>query len=462
MTAIVALLQSAEDVAIVASFLIASDEVQAAIVAAAARGVRVYLMTASEQRLDRGHRGWSATEEERSREHQFLLDELAGNVLVRTAPGFHAKVVIVDPMTNPQGLLLTSNLVYVDLEANLEVGVALEPDEVRSMYRVLRWAFWEAAEHELLEPQRLQSVRAADLVEWERPQEPVVSSNRHQDGIGSTAVQAIRDAQVILASNFGWAADHPVVRELCAAARAGKHVTILARCSKRAKRASPALLELARSGAAVLGHHRLHAKLLQVDLERCLVHSANHVSIEDESNLELGIWTDGARAEALAKILDDWVASAPWRLVAEAQLRDVGSHLIDVSAEGWKEVVVQERIEVVVPPLVAHTALDLDISPDTSTLDPSNHEPARTVEFRWTVAAPRLKRKAREVFREDVVGGRGRTSFEPKVFDERRGRRVVAVSSEAELGAARALVPKVGAQAVVVQQLSKSAQREKQ
>lgn len=446
---VIELLAGAEDVAVLSSFLIASPEVEAAITSAAARDVRVYLLTASEQRLNQEPKSWSETDHERAEEHRALLDRLAGKVLVRTAAGFHAKVVLVDPRTKPRGLILTANLVHVDLEANVEVGVRLDPTETQGIFGVLRWAFWEMAEHELSEPGRLHAIKPAGVVSWRVPSAPIAVKTADHDTIASSICEAVRSAERVVISNFGWAVDHPVVQALVEAVHNGTSVTVLARASSRAKRSIPALLVLARAGARVLGYRRLHAKVVRVEFGPALVHTANFIETRN-SSLEVGVWLDGARADAVSAVVDGWVEDAPWELVTEAELRHVGDRVVEVADGQWHERVVVDEVEVSLPDVESASALDLVASPRLPNASAPDGVVPRTVRFSWTVKAPHLKSGSREVFVEDIDGGKGHTPFDPKVFDERGKRRVVAVTSQAELRKARSLLKKVNADAVVV------------
>lgn len=149
--------EAAQDVVIVSSFLFAHDELEKALLAAARRGVRVYLMTASEMRLKKGM-GRSDFDEEVYKDHCRILDEFAGRVLLRSANHFHAKVLLVDPLTNPMGYLSTANFTNMALSRNQEFVVGLDAEQVRRAFEWLRWEFWEKAEHELREPGKLQTL----------------------------------------------------------------------------------------------------------------------------------------------------------------------------------------------------------------------------------------------------------------------------------------------------------------
>src|SRR5262245_33788150 len=80
-----------------------------ALIEAAKRGVRVYLLVATEARLDKEIRSDDSFGIKTVEEHKRLLDRLAGWVYVRSAEHFHAKFVVADPKSRPHGVLLTAN-----------------------------------------------------------------------------------------------------------------------------------------------------------------------------------------------------------------------------------------------------------------------------------------------------------------------------------------------------------------
>ena len=133
------------------SFLLADKELADAIQRAAERGVRVYVLLASE-----AHLGRKEPEKEFNKscleQHKSMLNRLAGYALFRSAPHFHAKVVVIDPDTASAGILLTANLTTEALERNEELGVELSSAEVIEVSGYLKWAMWESAEHELIDP----------------------------------------------------------------------------------------------------------------------------------------------------------------------------------------------------------------------------------------------------------------------------------------------------------------------
>lgn len=445
--AIVDLLDRAEQKAVVSSFLLADEAVEDALLDAARRGVRGYVLLASEARLER-EPGDGEFDKMVLEQHEAMLARLGGHVLFRSAPHFHTKVVVVDPDTAPAGMLLTANLTKEALERNDELGVVLSPEEVAGVTQYLRWAMWESAEHELVDPaDRFQAARPLGAVSHPEPAQGIVATTPEASTIRAELIRLIDQAQTALSiSSFGWDADHAVVERLCARARDGVAVTVLARVRPASM---TALLALAEAGCTVLGFRWLHAKAICTDKGEAMVMSANLQTDGLDRGFELGVRLEGERAAELRDRLRAWQESAPWRLLHRPTLGDLGrtarlwhdAQLVDVEIE-TAAVVDLGRV-------TATSADDLDAPrppiPDNGELPRMAHE----VRYSWAVAAPSLAAKSKEQ-RPPAKDGEKAGRYELPVFREPGGRVVVAVGSPSEIERARTMLPDVGASAIVV------------
>ncbi len=474
---IVTLLATAERMAVVSSFLLADGEVEDALLDAAGRGVRVYTLLASEARLDR-EPGDGEFERRVLAEHKDMLQRLGGHVFIRSAPHFHAKLILVDPHARPAGLLLTANLTREALERNEELAVELMPDEVKEAAAIVRWALWESAEHELVDPRTFLPVKPLDRVAHPLPAPHILATTASATQIREEAVELIDTAagELIVAS-FGWGAGHPVVELLCARARQGVSLTVLARVRPRTM---PALVALAEAGARVLGFRWLHAKALWGDSGRGLVMSANLETHGLDSGFELGVRLAGKRAAELRKRLNRWSDQAAWELRPAPALGEL-TGVVRVRHEGGLvELDVKPRrpVDLGVFTAASADALIAPEEPEAPCVDGLLHpdHAAHELECRWLVQPPRLHPKATEVTRPvtplqraidagvirvaesrtkevspPAAGKRAKPApHEPSMFEEPGGRRVVAVRSPEELPGARRIMADVGAAAIVV------------
>lgn len=449
-SALCAAIAAAHEVIVVASFLLADEEIQAALVQAAKKGVRVYLVLATETRLEKDLAEDSEFEQRALADHKRMLGSLAGWALVRSAPTFHAKVVLVDPALGGRGFLLTANLTLDALRRNEELAIELTSAESRVVFEHLRWAMWEAAEHEILEPGRLSAV-AGPLKQVPRsePRNGVVAT-LGEPGSGSiraTALDLVGAARrAITVASFGWDADHEVVQALCARAREGLEVTVLARIRPASM---PALLALAQAGARVLGYRWLHAKAIAIDEGAALVMSANLQRHGLDSGFELGVVLQDARAAALRDILRGWARAAPHELRLAPLLGEITG-----AAEVWFD---RKLVPYVITPsapvgadsVIAASADRLESEPRAPRRRAELPRPAHTLALTWTVEAPRLGPGAKEI--KGTLESSA-TPGDPRVFRERDGRIVIAVRTLDDLPRARELATQLKGATIVVRE----------
>lgn len=441
------LLGAAQKHAIVSSFLLADKGIEDAMMEAAQRGVRVYVQLASEARLGREE---SDGEFDRRvlAQHKEMLARLAGHVLFRSAPHFHAKMVLVDPWDSPQGVLLTANLTSEALERNEELAVDLSHQEVREAAALLGWAMWETAEHEMVDPEdRFRAVKPMNALDHPGPGATLLATTSERTELHRRALEVIDSASKRLTvASFGWEKDHAVVQRLCERARDGLAVTVLARCRLASM---PALLRLCQAGATVRGFRWLHAKAIWSDSGQALVMSANLQTEGLDRGFELGVHLDEDRAAELCDRLNTWAAVAPWQLEQAPTLGSVRGAAMVWDDRQFTEVEVEASVTV---PLGEHTSASADdLTIDTPALPPDGALPRMAHEVRctWVVSAPMLQGKAKEVYRPGEGKGE-RSSYAPPVFKEGGGRRVVVVTSPDELQAAKRLKAEVTAAAIVV------------
>ena len=447
---ITSVIASARRKVVVCSFLLADPEVEGAILEAATRDVRIYVLLASEARLD-GEPGDREFDRRVLDEHKAMLGRLGGYVLIRSAPHFHAKLVLVDPDERPAGLLLTANLTREALWRNEELAVVLRPDEVKEAAEFVRWATWEAAEHELVEPGNFRAVKPLGAVDHPARMPHVLATTSSATQLREEAIDLIDSAsQELIVSSFGWAAGHQAVERLCAQVREGLKLTVLARVRKRAM---PALVALAEAGARVLGFEWLHAKALWADSGRGLVMSANLEKHGLDDGFELGLKLEGERAEELRIRLESWSRQATWELSSAPVLGDMMGAVRVWHGGKLIELGVKPRLPVDLGAVTAKSALDLKApAPDPPRIHglPQPAHAAHEIECRWLVRAPELHTKATEVMRPASDKKTKPAPYKPPVFKEPGGKRVVAVQSPDDIRDARQLAEEIGAAVVVL------------
>lgn len=453
------LLEQAEQIIVVSTFLLASPKVEQTLIDAADRGVRVYVMLASEARL-----GQAETDDDFGLEvleyHKEMLKRLVGRVLLRSAPQYHAKVVVIDPETAPRGILLTANLTRKALTRNEELAVDLTPSEVNDVWAILRWAMWELAEHELIDAsRRFAAVKPINSIEPPRVDLPVTTPSH--DTLRKQALTIIDSANSrLIVASFGWGFEHPVIHRLVERVEEGLEVVVLARIRPSVM---PALLRLAKAGANVYGFQYLHAKAIWSDSNQALVMSANLESYGLDTGFELGVYLQGSRAVQLEKNLTHWCAKALWRLECQPALGNVNGHARLWVKNKLEDIEIHKSIEVDLGEQTASSADELIIEmPALETTGVLPH-PAHEVVCTWTVSAPILQKNAKPkadmantkpIAKKAVKGKLHDQPVLPAAYSQGK-QTVIAVENPSQLPAAIHMKSKLSADSIVVRTSSK-------
>jgi cardiolipin synthase A/B len=464
---LVTALDAATEIVLLSSFLLADERLADAMLRAAQRGVRVYVLTASEQRIGKVVRDDETFEQRMADQHKKLLERLAGNVRLRSAEHIHAKFLVIDPRspTGARAWISTANFNKA-LEDSIELGVKLDAAGARALAVCFQWAFWCEAERELRGARRLIEIRPQQPAAPARPADDAVFATlRDGTHLRDRAVALIRGARhEILVASYGIAADHVAVRALIDAAKRGVRVTVLTR-PRRAVAAGVAAL--ASAGIAIFAHDKLHAKAIVAD-GQALVMSANLEAQGLDRGFEIGAILTPTVARGVEETLRDWANAFPWVYRANATRGDHAGDFCPADAalrDGTMRVtdIHSQRL----PSVVAEDALRLGDAP-TPALKPSPErgEMPRKVSFIWDVLPPSLPKGAaerlQEIEREETdkdgkpkTGKDGkprkiksRISYDPPVF-EHGGNVYVVLRRSDDMERARQVAADLGARVVL-------------
>ena len=456
---LVSAMNKAREVILLSSFLLADDHLAQAMIQAAERGVRVYVLTASEQRIGKVLREDDIFEQRMVEKHKKLLEGLADKVLLRSAEHIHAKFLIVDPQSESGACawLSTANFNKA-LEDSVELGVMLDADRVRGLAACFNWAFWCEAERELRGPNRLVEIKPNHPAAPPRPSHAAIFATlRDSMVLREQLIALIRGARnEILVASYGIAADHAAVGELVEAARRGVLVTVLTR-PRPAVAAGVALL--ASVGVSIFAHDKLHAKAVVAD-GKALIMSANLEAQGLDKGFEIGAVLPADTARAVETALREWASSFPWIYRADAMR---GQHRGDFCPAlfGLRDGVVKvvHSHSQTVADVFANDALHLSDTPPPA-LKPSlvPGELPQQVMFTWSVLPPRLPKGAKEQFKtneREKQGKNGKSKKEkesipyvPPVY-ELMNKRYVLLRNAEEADKAQQLAADLGAMVVL-------------
>lgn len=314
---IVSAIQDAKSMICVASFIMDTNPIVDALRVAAGRGVKVYVLGSAEAKLQDEIE--DVENEHRTQYERLLKETFVYRFLFRSADFFHAKFVLIDPMSAPQGFLCTCNLTSKALFENPELVIALDEDQVQSLYRMFVYHFWEHSTQEHGPRANFEAVRP--LSKFLPPDMGSViqcSPERTVSNLKAKLKAAIlRAKSEIVISTFSLDADFELVQLIREKLANGVSVVLFTR---KLPRQVPLLFELARFGALIYVHPLIHAKFLEVDGESGFVFTANFKSQGMDSGWEVGIELHPSQLTAMSILVERWKSNFPLFLKREHEI----------------------------------------------------------------------------------------------------------------------------------------------
>jgi len=299
-------IDQAEEIVILVSFLFTSEAIVDSILRAAERGVRIYVMTASERGLNLNRSDLTDNQRRRADEHMRVLDQIVGPCMVRTSSHWHAKFVLADPDTeHAAGVLLSANLNDGALLQSPEAMIVLTPDEVFRVFECTRVEFW-SSEFEFREPRLLQRPRSLFQFSVAAFSRGIYTTTSDSNAIIDRICEMIAKSEShIFLSTYQMYLQSEVVASLEKAAQAGRKVQILVDSSDLNDDASRFL---SKAGCESRKLDWIHAKMVLVDSERGLFTSQNMEKRVGSTvkRFELGIDLEGERLEDAQLWLEHW------------------------------------------------------------------------------------------------------------------------------------------------------------
>ena len=421
-------IHSSRETLLVCSFIIGDDELLDAIDKAVERGVRVYIITASKQRLQR-NRDVDSLQEKMRLEHEMMLDRLASRALLRDAEA-HAKFILADPKGYAsRGVLSTANFT-TEAFTHPELGIVLDDEEISLLYHIFIAAWWKLPEHELLEKGKLSAVR---------PLKPSIDSqlDEYLSDVGDFRItfpgrkrdlhaellRLIRDSVgPIHISTYNISDDIPeIFSALVDAAASGKKIRLLIRPRART---TPIVEKLVRNGIEVRGLEGLHAKVLVTKTPNgyeAILMTANFEKISLYDGFEVGLLIRAKGATTLRDVLKHWWTNSQWSFELSKKYKDhIGVYRV------LKDDVLEEH-EIVSVHEEDLGEIQIRNLADYYSFQPEFREvnDACNVTYRWKIIPPILPSKCKPTESKDF----------PKLtlWKCKKGRLYISVKSEKEL-----------------------------
>ncbi|MDV0446409.1 Cardiolipin synthase [Methanosarcinaceae archaeon Ag5] len=350
--------KEAKDIICVSSYLIEDGIFMDALLEASKRGVRVYLLTAREEELsvekeDEFEDGTNKKEIIES--HKKLLDKLAGKVLVRTSPHFHAKFALFDPKgSNPKGVFATCNFTKDAMSGkNIELALTMnDARDLQSFFTQFVEGFWNEAGHEMIRDDKtLHLISSSPFKEIDVQKITHPCTCKGKNTLRENLIRLIQSSQrEIILSSWSFDKDHACMSEIKTAIQRGVHVKILCR-----EKSFDSLMDLSLAGAELYNFStRVHCKFIISDSVKSMIMTSNYSNLGLDSGFEVGILLNENETKQFKRLVENLISQRMGEFKSNIELQKIpaGNHkLIQFDPKikiGFKEepLQVEDRIEI--------------------------------------------------------------------------------------------------------------------
>ena len=466
-------IDESEQMVCITTFLLSNRRVVDAIKRASSKGVRIYLLLASENTLEKNYESEDDFSKRCIDSHIMLLDELSGKIFIRSAPFNHAKFVFIDPFTNnAKGYITTGNFTEEGIGGrNEEIHYPLEKKEVDILANYFKHAFWNCAKHEMCSGQFVPTKKLAVPVDLPvKTSQSIVTSLDGNKSLHDACLSMVKKAsKSLVISAFGFDKDNDIVQEIAKKAKEGVKVIILSRIRPKN---NDAIEFFYKAGATIYGFHYLHAKCIIADGSKAIMMTANFEDVSFNKSFEVGaIIKEKMIINEYSDILNNWIENSGWQLHLNTKLGNLKGEVISLKDSKYEEK--KEIVNFIAfdcgkhfPSLELFQVFEPQEEIKKYELTLSKEKIYGTILYSWECVPPHLEygsveiRKKREkgspINPNELRGGllkkvlqANTESYNPKIFRESSGRTVVAIRDDSELEKAIELKKKMKCEAIV-------------
>jgi len=318
-------IEKANELIIVCSFLIQETGITEAILKAEKKGVRVYILTASEHRLEKDQAKENETDNERIEDHKELLRILTKKCFIRTARHFHAKFILIDPKSeNRIGYLSSANFTQNALSKNLEIGIKLNNNQIIDLFNTFCQSFWFEAEHESLSQESLRSVRKINENLIQKPRIEHIFGAKQELDFREALEKAIENTSgPIHICTYSIEQNTNFFDTLIKQLKKGRKLILYTR--PRKNDLEP-LTKLKEFGAQIRGHPLLHMKGLFIEDDKNpigLIFTGNLTTESFDSSYDVGIYLSKEQSYIILSIMKSWNEIIPCTFFSKKNIKDL-------------------------------------------------------------------------------------------------------------------------------------------
>lgn len=322
---IIDLIGKAKEMVCLQSFLIQDTEIIDALLKAKnERGVRVFITDSAEARLSRD---FEEDEDFVTKDYINMLNEkFKNNFVHRQANNLHAKFILIDPKTSPNGYLFTGNFNKKPFFENPELAVKLNKGQINELFKVFVYHFWEYTTDEQVSSDQFQKLKQTGRFSMPEIKNVLITSPKHElSNLKLQLIEAIKGAKdSINFSTFGFDIENEVSKEILKKLKSGIEIKIF--CRPREKAIKSHIEILADKGAIVYCHLLIHAKSLVIDNKSGFVFSANFEKNGMDKGFDTGIRLSDVQLKELIIIHKNWETNFPYEFISSLPLTSLDQY----------------------------------------------------------------------------------------------------------------------------------------
>ncbi len=324
-------IDNAKDMICITSYIFSEPDIKDCLLNASKRGVRVYMLTASNKHLKNQPDEDDDFNKKMYLEMDNLFKELQGKVKIRTSENFHTKFLLIDPLSSEhrQGYLLTCNfdkkgirgrVINNVFRVNPEICIRLSNTEVITFFNQFCYGFWiESTEESKTDgflPIRARLKKQYYLKD-------VLLNSRDHHTLEQALINLItKNLGKITICTYLIKSNNKVYKEILNQLKKGREITVLTRPKDNNM---PALLDLIKEGARVYGHDDIHAKAILIESDTNvmgIVMTANIENISFDTSFESGKLLNEEEATSILNVINNWIKNFPLKLIGSLKLKN--------------------------------------------------------------------------------------------------------------------------------------------
>lgn len=304
---VLSLIQQAQESICLQSFLIQDTAIIDTLIEATERGVRVFITSSAEARLKPTME--EDTDFRKDKYIKMLNEKFKYRFVHRSAANLHAKFIVIDGKTHPQGIIFTNNFTENGFFKNPELAVILNAEQATELYTVFVFYFWEKTTDEQTTDNEFKPIKAAQKFTLPLMEKVLLSIDK---SLINKILESINGAKKeIVFSTFSMDKDFSICQAIAKKQVQNVAVSIFTRSNNN--QLHKQLKVFLDNKSDIYLHPFTHAKFILIDNTEGYIFTANFKQTDFENDFNVGIQLSEYQVKELSDIASNWKTQFPYK-----------------------------------------------------------------------------------------------------------------------------------------------------